>query len=164
MKYYAHYGHKDFILCLGHGGHKIKEFFLHYDEWATNDFVLVGRRQADRAARHRHRGLADHVRRHRRESATSASACGASSRHLGDDEVFLANYADGLSDLPLDQYVDDFVERDRIAWFLSVPVPHTFHIVHTDDDGDVTGLEPVATSRCGSTPGSSCSAARSSTT
>src|SRR4051794_33391541 len=41
MKYYAHYGHKDFILCLGYGAHKIKEFFLRYDEWATNDFVLA---------------------------------------------------------------------------------------------------------------------------
>ena len=40
MKYYAHYGHNEFILCLGHGAHKIKEFFLRYDEWATNDFVF----------------------------------------------------------------------------------------------------------------------------
>src|SRR4051794_22462028 len=41
MRYYAHYGHKEFILCLGYGAHKIKEFFLRYDEWATNDFVLA---------------------------------------------------------------------------------------------------------------------------
>ena len=41
MKYYAHYGHKDFVLCLGHGAQKIKEYFLHYDEAATNDFVMT---------------------------------------------------------------------------------------------------------------------------
>ena len=42
MRYYAHFGHTDFILCLGHGGHHIKDYFLHYDETASNDFVLRG--------------------------------------------------------------------------------------------------------------------------
>jgi glucose-1-phosphate cytidylyltransferase len=40
MKYYAHFGHKDFILCLGYRGDAIKEYFLEYDECASNDFVL----------------------------------------------------------------------------------------------------------------------------
>ena len=82
MKYYSHYGHNEFILCLGYGAHKIKEFFLHYDEWATNDFVLAdgGREVAD--ARHGHPRLADHVRRHgcrlehRRAAATGAPVRG----------------------------------------------------------------------------------------
>ena len=39
MKYYAHYGHKDFILCLGYKGNCIKDYFLNYDESASNDFV-----------------------------------------------------------------------------------------------------------------------------
>src|SRR5678816_1487607 len=41
MKYYAHYGHKDFILCLGHRGDLIRQYFLHYDECISNDFVLT---------------------------------------------------------------------------------------------------------------------------
>ena len=40
MKYYAHYGHKDFILCPGHKGGAIKKFFLDYNEALSNDFVL----------------------------------------------------------------------------------------------------------------------------
>ena len=40
MKYYAHLGHKDFILCLGHKGSVIKDYFLNYDESVSNDFVL----------------------------------------------------------------------------------------------------------------------------
>src|SRR3954452_14157900 len=43
MRYYAHFGHKDFVLCLGYGAHHIKDFFLHYDETASNDFVLHSR-------------------------------------------------------------------------------------------------------------------------
>ena len=39
MKYYAYFGHKDFILCLGYKGNVIKDYFLHYDESVSNDFV-----------------------------------------------------------------------------------------------------------------------------
>jgi NDP-sugar pyrophosphorylase family protein len=42
MRYYAHFGHTDFVLCLGYGAHHIKDYFLHYDETASNDFVLRG--------------------------------------------------------------------------------------------------------------------------
>ena len=40
MKYYAHYGHKDFILCLGYGAEAIKNYFINYAEYLSNDFVL----------------------------------------------------------------------------------------------------------------------------
>src|ERR1043165_3949812 len=40
MKYYAHHGHKDFILCLGYKADVIKNYFLQYDECLSNDFVL----------------------------------------------------------------------------------------------------------------------------
>ena len=30
MKYYAHFGHTEFILCLGHKQEVIKEYFLNY--------------------------------------------------------------------------------------------------------------------------------------
>ena len=40
MKYYAHYGHKDFILCLGYKADAIKQYFLDYNECLSNDFVL----------------------------------------------------------------------------------------------------------------------------
>ena len=145
MKLYAHYGHKDFILCLGHGASKIKEFFLQYNECASNDFVLSdGGRTIQLLSTDiddwtitfvdtgRTSSIGERLRRVR--------------HHVGDDEMFLANYADGLCDLDLDMYVKSFVERDKTACFLSVPAPHTFHIVHSDDDGYVTQLEHVASS------------------
>src|ERR1700749_2900602 len=42
MRYYAHYGHKEFVLCLGYGASYVKDFFLNYDETRSNDFVLEG--------------------------------------------------------------------------------------------------------------------------
>ena len=40
MKYYAHYGHTDFILCLGYQAEAIKHYFLNYSECTSNDFIL----------------------------------------------------------------------------------------------------------------------------
>jgi glucose-1-phosphate cytidylyltransferase len=60
--------------------------------------------------------------------------------------MFLANYADGLTDLDLGSYVESFVRRKKIACFVSVPAPHTFHIVHCDAEQHATKLEHVTES------------------
>jgi len=146
MRYYAHYGHKDFVLCLGYGAHRIKEFFLRYDEWATNDFVLAdGGRHVEM--------LRTDIEDWRITFVDTGHESNVGERlrrvqpFVAGEEVFLANYADGLSDLPLDTYIDEFLARPTaLACFLSVPLPQSFHIVHTAADGEVTGLEPVAMS------------------
>src|SRR5438128_1312050 len=56
MKYYAHFGHKDFIICLGHKGNAIKNYFLNYDETVSNDFVLTG---GGRNVQYLHRDIDD---------------------------------------------------------------------------------------------------------
>src|SRR6516164_8583623 len=38
MKYYAHFGHRDFILCLGYRAETIKNYFVNYNEFMSNDF------------------------------------------------------------------------------------------------------------------------------
>ncbi|MGD9794621.1 MAG: sugar phosphate nucleotidyltransferase [Acidimicrobiia bacterium] len=145
MKYYAHYGHKDFVLCLGHGAQKIKEYFLNYAEWATNDFTFSeGGKKIVLGATDIQDWTISFV------DTGLASSIGERLLRVRDylegEEMFLANYADGLSDLPLDTYVKEFTARGKIACFLSVPAPHTFHIVHADEDGFVESLEYVGTS------------------
>ncbi|MEM6313271.1 MAG: sugar phosphate nucleotidyltransferase, partial [Planctomycetota bacterium] len=52
MKFYAHYGHTEFILCLGHQGDVVKDYFLTYNEAKSNDFILHGGSQdGDRRGR-----------------------------------------------------------------------------------------------------------------
>ena len=63
-------------------------------------------RAAGRAAQHRHQRLDDHLRRHRAATPRSASGCVGSARTSSDDEVFLANYGDVLTDAPMDEIVD----------------------------------------------------------
>jgi glucose-1-phosphate cytidylyltransferase len=67
-------------------------------------------------------------------------------KHLEGEEYFLANYADGLCDLSLSDYVDDFVKRDKVACFLSVKPPLTYHLASLEADGTVTAIVDLARS------------------
>ncbi len=141
MKYYAHYGVKDFILCLGHGADHVKRYFVDYDETVSNDFVLTGGNQVELLRSDIHDWRITFV-------DTGHSACVgerlmAVRPFLGDDEWFLANYADGLSDAPLDDMVAFAKAHDRAATFLGVRPNYTSHVVQIEPDGAVTGVRHV---------------------
>src|SRR6202171_1773565 len=117
MKYYAHYGHKDFILCLGYKADVIKNYFRNYDECVSNDFVLSGGGKNlelltsdidDWRITFVDIGL----------SANIGQRLKAVEKHLKDEEVFLANYSDGLSDVSLDTLVETFLRSKRLACFV----------------------------------------------
>src|SRR5690606_37778757 len=65
--------------------------------------------------------------------------------HLEGEDVFVANYSDGLSDVPLDRVVDDFRARGGIVSFVSARSSHSFHVVAAADDGTVKAIEDVTT-------------------
>jgi glucose-1-phosphate cytidylyltransferase len=143
MRYYAHYGHTDFILCLGYGATSIKDYFLHYEETATNDFVLTG---AGRHVELLTSDLAD-WRITFVDTGLHSSIGERLSRvrpHLEDDEMFLANYADVLSDIPLDEVTDQFVASGAVASLTAVPPQSSFHVLEFDEGRRVTGIRPVS--------------------
>ena len=143
MKYYAHFGHTDFILCLGHRGNVIKRYFLDYDECLSNDFVLSnGGRRLELHSRD-----IDNWRITFVDTGLSANVgqrLKAVEPYLEDAETFMANYADGLSDLPLPEYLAYVRRRACIASFVCVRPNQTFHVVSTGPDDLVSGIRHVA--------------------
>jgi glucose-1-phosphate cytidylyltransferase len=145
MKYYAKYGHKEFILCLGYRGNAIKDYFLKYDETVSNDFVLSeGGKKID-VLQH---DISDwkitfvdtgmHVNIGQRLLRVK--------RYVKDDEMFMANYADGLTDMPLDAYVDEFRKSQAVASFMATRTSQSLHCVHSDTGGVVTSFGQIAAS------------------
>ncbi|MEU3502363.1 glucose-1-phosphate cytidylyltransferase [Streptomyces hundungensis] len=141
MRYYAYYGHTEFILCLGYGAHHIKDFFLNYEETTSNDFVLRGGRTEllstdistwtiTFAQTGIESPIGERLRRVR--------------HHLDGDEMFLANYADVLTDAPLPQMIDRFAGRDAGASMMVVPPQSSFHCVELGEDGLVGGITAVS--------------------
>jgi glucose-1-phosphate cytidylyltransferase len=145
MKYYAHFGHDDFILCLGYRADVIKNYFLQYDECLSNDFVLS---EGGSSIQLLNRDIANWKITFV-ETGTHTNIAGrlvAVREHLAGEDVFLANYADGLCDLPLDEYVGEFLRRDKIASFVSVRPTTFFHIASTREDGTVERVINLADS------------------
>lgn len=145
MRYYAHYGHKDFVLCLGYRGDLIREYFLNYNEALSNDFVLSeGGRKVDLLTSDIHDWRITFV-----DTGLHANIGQRLLRvrqHLEGEEEFLANYADGLTDLPLDQHISEFRRREATASFVAVRTAQSFHCVHSDTDGLVTSFGRIAES------------------
>jgi glucose-1-phosphate cytidylyltransferase len=61
-------------------------------------------------------------------------------KYVADDEVFLANYSDGLSDVPLDTMIERFRDKDAIASFIAVRTSQSFHSAKFGEDGTVHAL------------------------
>ncbi|HUB90096.1 MAG TPA: sugar phosphate nucleotidyltransferase [Dyella sp.] len=143
MKYFAHFGHRDFILCLGYRGDLIKQYFLDYNECVSNDFVLSnGGKSLDLVNSDIddwHITFAETGFR-----ANIGERLVAVQKYLGDDAVFLANYSDGLTDLNFNQYLEYAREHNKVATFVSVKPSLSYHITRTDDTGLVTGIDEVA--------------------
>jgi glucose-1-phosphate cytidylyltransferase len=139
MRYYAHFGHKDFVLCLGYRGDLIREFFLKYNECLSNDFVLS---DGGRTVRPLRRDIEDWTITFVDTGLHSniGQRLLRARQHLEGEEMFLANYADGLSDLPLDRHIAEFKRRNVVASLLAVPTPSSFHCVQTDEQGTVQEL------------------------
>jgi len=144
MRYYAHFGHNDFILCLGYKAQAIKEYFLSYNEALTNDFVLekggkditlLRSDMGDWRISFVDTGL----------KANIGQRLKAVESYI-DDDVFLANYADVLSNVHLPTLIDEFSERDVIAQMLAVQPHYTFHLIEADAAGMVERMRDVRNS------------------
>lgn len=144
MRYYAHFGHKDFVLALGYRGDMVREYFLNYNEALSNDFTLSdGGRKVELHSRDLddwritfvdtglHSNIGQRLLRVR--------------KYVESEPMFLANYSDGLSDLPLDRMVQAFNEQKWNASFAAVKPSSSLHAVRADASGLVTDIGPLST-------------------
>ena len=145
MRYYAHFGHKDFILCLGYKADIIKSYFLEYNECVSNDFVLSnGGKNLEMLSTDIHdwnitfvdTGLMSNVGQRLRSVQ----------KHLQGEEMFLANYTDAVSDVPLPAVIDSFQKSGNIACFVSVKPRASFHMIETETGGLVKSIEHIGKS------------------
>lgn len=142
MKYYAHYGHKDFILCLGYKADVIKNYFLNYEQCLSSDFTLSnGSKQiyetesdiSDWKITFADTGLKSNI----------GQRLKAVEKYLLDEEMFLANYADAVTDLPLPDMIDYFIKSGKIGSFICVKPSQSFHVVSLGDGDIVNNIQYV---------------------
>jgi glucose-1-phosphate cytidylyltransferase len=147
MRYYVGWGHNEFILCLGYKGDVIKEYFLSHDGALFSDFVL------ERGANGKRLEVVPHPLDDWKitfvdtgTDATIGERLKAVEQYIGDDEVFLATYGDGLTDAPMSDVIRAFRESGKTASFLSVRPQFNAHLVETEPDGTVLAVDELSTS------------------
>jgi len=139
MQYYSQHGHRDFILCLGYKANVIKEYFLNYNQAANSDCIIsnfgnkveiLGEGSPDWRVSLIDTGIWRNIGQRL-----------VAVRHLvKDEEVFLANYSDGLSDVPLEAMIDRFKKSGKIGCFIAVHPPISFHLAEFDGKESVQRL------------------------
>ena len=139
MQYYSQYGHRDFILCLGYKANVVKDYFLNYKPATGSDCVisqfgkkveLLGERPPEWRVSLVDTGIWRNVGQ--RLLAV---------RHLVQHEdIFLANYSDGLTDAPLPHMIDRFKKSGKIGCFIAVRPQVTFHLAEFDEQGVVNRM------------------------
>lgn len=143
MKYYAHYGHKDFILCLGNGADYIKNYFLNYNECISNDFILS---QGGKNLHLFNSDIDDWNITFADTGATSniGQRLKAVEKYLDGDDIFLANYSDGLTDVPLNDQIEQFKANKKVASFLCVKPNLSCHFITLNSEGVVDAIKDVS--------------------
>jgi glucose-1-phosphate cytidylyltransferase len=143
MRYYAHFGHTDFVLCLGYGASYVKDFFLNYDETRSNDFVMEGgnARQvtlfktdiSDWRVTFVDTGLNSAIGERLRRVR----------RFVESESMFLANYADVFTNASLPDMIGRFEASSAVVSLLAVPPQSSHHVVDIAEDGLITQVTPV---------------------
>jgi glucose-1-phosphate cytidylyltransferase len=143
MKYYAHFGHTEFILCLGYKAEKIKDFFLNYNEYISNDFTMTNGGQDLRLL------MRSDIQDWKITFVETGLQSNVGQRllrvkeYLEGEEMFLANYSDGLTDVHLPSIIDTFAGSGKVATFMCCRPSQTFHVVDLGENGLVRKLEYV---------------------
>ena len=143
MRYYAHHGHKEFILCLGYRGDLIKDFFLHDNDFVANDFRI-------------HNGMPELLGMDTSDWTITLVDTGFASNigqrllrvrgYLEDDEIFLANYSDALSDVDINVMVKELEVTDKVGSFVSVKPSNSLSQVTKDEHGNVLSIDYLSNS------------------
>ena len=139
MKYYAEFGHDDFVLCLGHLGASIKEYFLNFETMFSD--LTVSLRPETSVQVHRN-GNAEDWRVTLAETGLSTMTAGRVRRvakYLTDDN-FTLTYGDGVSDVDLAALEAYHLEHGKLITITGVIPPGRFGELHVED-GQVTRME-----------------------
>jgi glucose-1-phosphate cytidylyltransferase len=147
MKHYSHFGYNDFILCLGHLGWKIKEYFLNYHAMESDLTVRLG-------ATHSIQILNDCSEMDWKvtlvETGKDTGTGGRLKRivkHLTGDD-FMLTYGDGVSNVDLNALERFHRDHSKLQTITGVISPSRFGELEVVDDRVVSMREkPLATER-----------------
>ena len=136
MRFYHQFGYHKFVLCLGYKGSMIKDYFLNYQSM-QHDFTLRLRSGAQKAWNHQDEVEDWEITFVDTGAETQTGGRIFRIRHHIQEDYFLANYCDGLSDINLDALVEFHKEKNKIATLSGFHARSRYGVVRVDGNGIV---------------------------
>lgn len=137
MKTYAHYGHREFILCLGYKGEMIRDYFRNY-LWHTCDTTLMlGRKPAVKFHNNHDEEDWQVTLAETGENSMTAYRIRRIEKFLGSDEQFLLTYGDGVGDINIPASIERHNKMGKVCTLTSVHPPGRFGELGLDPDSTV---------------------------
>ena len=140
MKIYAHFGHREFILCLGYKGEVIKEYFRNY-LWNTCDATLtLGHNPSVNFHDHHDEEDWQVTLADTGENSMTAYRIQMIQRHLGGDQTFLLTYGDGVGDIDVNESIEQHNYSRKICTITAVHPPGRFGELSLGQNGIVSSF------------------------
>lgn len=131
MKTYAHYGHTEFVICLGYKAESVKDYFLNYPSLA-DDFTVDLR--DGQVTVHTRRAENWRVTLVDTGATTQTGGRLARVRDYVDGGTFLFTYGDGLADIDIGRLVSFHKQQRRLATVTAVRPPGRYGILDVSQD------------------------------
>ena len=133
MKTYAHWGHREFVICLGYRGDVIRDYFLNYEVRHRDVTVTLGSREVQVHGVHAESGWRVTLAETGLTTLTGGRL-GRVARFLLDEERFMVTYGDGVADIDLDRVLEFHRAHGKLATLTAVRPSSRFGEVVIDDD------------------------------
>ena len=134
MKIYSHYGHNEFIICLGYKGYVIKEFFYNYFLHKSDVTIDLEKNEVQYL-----KSASEKWKVTLTDTGIDSMTGGRINRIKAytNGEPFLLTYGDGVGDVNLKDLVMNHQESKRFCTVTAVPSPGRFGMLDISDSGNV---------------------------
>jgi glucose-1-phosphate cytidylyltransferase len=140
MKTYAHWGFREFVLCLGYRGNMIKEYFLNY-EAMNNDFTICLGKNSKIEYKNDHR---------EQDFLVTLSDTGPNTMTGGrvkriekyiDDDLFMLTYGDGVGDINIAGLLEFHKTHGKLATVTTITPSSRFGVIEANSIGRVVKFQ-----------------------
>ncbi|MDR1544241.1 MAG: glucose-1-phosphate cytidylyltransferase [Prevotellaceae bacterium] len=140
MKYYAAFGHNDFVLCLGYKSEAIKDFFFNYETHASDFTLKLGEKNSViRHNKHAEEGWTITMAETGLNTMTGARVKRIQ-KYIGNDDIFMLTYGDGVGNIDIKKLVKFHRSHGKIATLTGVYPPGRFGELVIGNENNVLGF------------------------
>ncbi len=137
MKIYSHYGFNEFIICLGYKGNIIKDYFYHYNNYASDFTVDLMKKDISY-----HNSSGEDWKVTLVDTGLETLKGGRIKRveKYLDDDINMLTYGDGVADIDINKLVEFHKSHEKMVTVSGVKPPSLFGEI-IEEKGKVISFE-----------------------